>query len=299
MIINNMAFLAVITSVASAVFAQYFIKKLTAVESISRALNIMFFLCAGLALVIGLMFGSALQVNIFLVGLGFFNALVAWLFWRAIKISLSQTMLFIPLTGFTAVLLSAVFLGEWILLNPQHFSGLLVMFGVLGLLSSIYFFRGASKEDKRIKKIWLWCIIGQSILGGVIFFLIKYVALREIPKTNFLFSWYLGALLGSVALLAFDRSKKMVRSRSMKVWLFYVLMSVGALISVLANYWSLEMAPATLVLPPQQFLNVLGSVLVGLFIFNERKKFSFLDWIGVAVGFTSMILLIGGITLIG
>lgn len=294
MSIQYEVYLAIFLSVILAVFAQYFIKKLTALESINRALGTMFFLCAIFATTIGWLFGPTLRANIFLVGLGFLNALTAWLWWRAIKVSLSQTMLFLPLTGFTAVLLSAVFLGECRLLDPRHLSGLLVIFGVLGLLSSIYCFRGANLGGGQIKKIWLWCILGQSILGGAIFFLIKYFALQEISKMNFIFSWYLGALLGSIMLLAFDRSRKIAQKRSIKIWIFYILMSLGTLLSVLANYWSLELAPATLVLPVQQFLNVLGSALVGLFIFHERKMFSFRDWVGAGVGFVSIILLIWG-----
>lgn len=163
MIINNAAYLAVIISVASAVFGQYFIKKLASRESIGRALNIMFFLCVCLALAVRFAVGArGWGVEILIIGLGILNAWVAWLWWRAIKVSLSQTMLFLPLTGFVGVLLTALFLNEWRFLNPQTISGILILVGTLGLLGSIWFFRRNNAEDKKVKKIWLWCIIGQK-----------------------------------------------------------------------------------------------------------------------------------------
>jgi len=298
MIINNEVYLATIIAVASGIFGQYFIKKLASLESISRALNVMFLICVGLASAIVLFFGQGhWRVEIFIVGLGFINALVAWLWWRAIKVSLSQTMLFLPLTGFTGVFLTALLLGEGNFLNPKDLGGVLALLGALGLLSSIYFFRGSRQEGKKVRRIWLWCIIGQSILGGVIVFLMKYFALQEISKTNFIFSWYLGAFLGSFMPLILEKDLK-IRLPRKGLWPAYLLLSVATLVSVLTSYWSLELAPAALVLPFQQFLNVLSSALVGLFIFHERKSFSFLDWIGVAVGFTSMVLLIVGISLV-
>ncbi len=297
MIINNTVFLAVIISVASAIFGQYFIKKLTSLESISRALNVMFFFCVALAGLISLYFGSGLGINIFVISLGVLNALVAWLSWRAIKVSLSQTMLFLPLTGFTGVFLTALFLGEWNFLNPKDLGGALTLLGALGLLGSIFFFRSSRQEGKKVRRIWLWCIIGQSALGGVIFFLIKYFALQAVAKTDFIFSWYAGALLGSFIPLILEKDFK-IRLPRKGLWLSYLLLSAATLIAVLTSCWSLELAPAALVLPISQFFTVLGSALVGLFIFHERKSFSSLDWVGVAVGFVSMVLLIGGMGLV-
>lgn len=298
MMINNTVFLAVIISITAAIFGQYFIKKFTIRESISQALNIMFFLCFGFASIVSFLFSKGQwRIEILIVGLGFINALVAWLFWRAIKESLSQTMLFLPLTGFTGVFLAALFLGEWDFLNPKNLGGVLALLGVLGLLGSVYFFRRSQKEGGRIKKIWLWCIIGQSALGGVIVFLMKYFALQATAKTDFIFSWYLGAWLGSFILLISEKDLKIHLPRK-GLWLSYLLLSAATLTAVLTSYWSLELAPAVLVLPISQFFTVLGSALVGLFIFHERKSFSFLDWVGIAVGFVSMILLIGGMSLV-
>lgn len=297
MIINSEVYFVMIISVASAVFAQYFIKKLTVFDSITRALGIMFFLCAVLATAIGWLFGPTLKANMSLVGLGFLNALTAWLWWRAIKVSLSQTMLFLPLTGFVGVLLTALFLKEWYFLNPQTISGILNLVGALGLLGSIWFFHHNQTENKKVRRIWLWCIFGQSVLGGVIVFLMKYFALQGVAKTDFIFSWYLGAFIGSFFLLILEKDLK-IRLSQKGLWLSYLLLSAATLVSVLTNYWSLELAPATLVLPLSQFFTILGSALVGLLIFCEKKSFSFFDWIGVAVGFVSMVLLIGGMGLI-
>lgn len=297
MIINNTAYLAIIISIVAAIFGQYFVKKLASRESISRALSIMFFLCVVLAGLISLFFGSGLKINIFVIGLGVLNAWVAWLWWRAIKVSLSQTMLFLPLTGFVGVLLTAVFLSEWRFLNPQTFNGILTLVGALGLLGSIWFFRRERAENKKVRRIWLWCIIGQSALGGVIVFLMKYFAQQAIAKTDFIFSWYLGALLGSFLLLVLEKDLK-IRLPQRGLWLEYCLLSTATLIAVLTSYWSLELAPATLVLPLSQFFTVLGSALVGLFIFHERKAFSSRNWVGAVVGFVSGILLIGGMSLV-
>lgn len=298
MIINNTAFFAIIISVISAIIGQYFIKKLVALESINRALNVMFFFCFGLSVVISLLFGAGQwRVEILVVGLGFVNALTGCLSWRAIKVTLSQTMLFWPLTGFIGVFLAALFLGEWNFFNLKNLSGVLTWLGALGLLGSVYFFRGSGRENKQIKKIWLWCVIGQCILGGVICFLMKYFALQAVAKTDFIFSWYLGAFVGSFIPLILKRDFK-IRLPQKGLWPSYLLLSIATLVSVLTSYWSLELAPATFVLPISQFLNVLGAVLVGLFIFHERKSFSSKDWVGTVIGFASGVLLIGGMSLI-
>jgi len=287
-----MVYFFILSSVFSGVIAQSIFKLLSQSRPVIAVLNAMFFLAVFFALIISLLFGTGVNVNILVVVMGFFNAFAAWLFFKGIKINLTQGILFLPLGGFIGVLLSTLFLGEWKLLDPSSISGLLTIVGVIGSLGAMSFFGTSKTKARYIKKIWVLCIIGQTLINGFIYFLVKYIAMQNVAKPTYVLSWYLGAFVGAVAIrLVINNWKEMFPPRN---YVLYIILSITLLISLVTYYLALQLAPATLVVPFSQFLNILVGSLAGLFIFQERKFFDRREWWGILIGVSSLIFLIAG-----
>lgn len=253
----------------------------------------MFFFCFPLSLLIVLISQKPLDFNVEIATIGFINVIAALFFGRAVKIALSQSIFLFPLVSTVAVFLSALFLDEWHFLDPRSNSGLITLFGLLATLLAMFFLGTSKRYSHTIRRRWIFAAIVYVLIGGAVNFLIKYFAVREVAEHNYLFSWYSGAFLGALLSL--------VKGRSWTIWIdreklfFYSLLGLTTVGAMWIFYWLLLIIPATLFFPLHSFFFVLGVVLIGLFVFQEKRGFGWIDWLGMGLGLIGSVMLIVGI----
>lgn len=291
-----MVFLALLICIVTAILAYYFNKRLLSTEPAIKVIGFSFFGCVIFSLVAILFAGHSFTFyhSVFIVGL--INSYGAFFSAKAIKINLAQSMIFLPLTGFVGVLLAVLFLGEGSFLNPFKLSGFLSVLGVVGSFFAMLFFINGAGVARQMRKKWALFIAGQTLISGVAIFFIKYVAVQDIAITSYLVSWYAGAWLGSLTVLVFG--PKTVLGVERKNYFLYFFLSLSTWLSMGSYFLVLRKAPASFVFPIQYFLVVFGSLLVGLFVFHERKSFCWKDWAGMAIGLVSVALIVIGMNLL-
>lgn len=282
---------ALFFSVSAAIIFQFCNKKLLRQELASTVISYMYALCALTTSVTAFFLGQT-QINFSVFAIGIVNALAAWAFFRALSQGVSKTILFLPLTRVVALTASAIFLSEWKFFDPRALAGFLTLTGTLATLSAVLFF-GKKSFIHNSNISWVKNLIGFVLLSGGIDFLTKYFADTGVPLSQFIFSWYLGALLGST-LPRFLEKNNWPRFRADQ-FLLYCGLSLGTLGSVSGIYWALQFAPAALVFPIHSFAYATATVLMGLFIFKERNNFGTKEWVGMALGTIGTILIIVGI----
>lgn len=89
----------------------------------------------------------------------------------AIKISLSQTVVFGSYYIVVAMLLTTLFLGEWQLFDPAKISGQKTLIGVfLAFISLVFLLKSSSRKEAIMEQKWVFLIAVVIILNGVITF---------------------------------------------------------------------------------------------------------------------------------
>ena len=110
------------------------------------------------------------------------------------------------------------------------------------------------------------------------------------PWWQFLISWYSGSFIGSCVLFSFsddsERGIGVPMKESIKGPLmlsFCIVASLGAL------YWTRSLAPMVVATPVFQVSEMIFPTLIGLYVYNEKKKFNRLGWLAMGLG------LVGGL----
>lgn len=241
----------------------------------------------------------ALSFSIIVLVMGFVNAaILAQLFNRAMQISLSKTMLVLPLTSVVAVVLSAIFLGEWQLLNPLTTVGFINFVGtgitIAGALLLNH--KQEHKDRSHHTPAWLVPVIAFVVINGLISFLIKVVADQAVLTSTYILSWYLGAFIGAIPPYLMHVARKKVRMQSIfantNSALLIVGSSIGVVGSMLVNFLVLRHYAASIFFPLQTFANLAGGVLVGLFVFKEYKNLHSNEKVGMMIGAIGALLLL-------
>lgn len=218
--------------------------------------------------------------------LGFINAWGAYCQWRAIDISLSRTNLFFPLAGVLTAVLAAVFLGEAREWNLRLISGIILCF------TAVFLFRSQSEKGKKTilgKGNWLIFIAGMVLIFGANNFLMKVLA-SDIPREEFLLPWYLGAFLGSLPLLYWEKQNPLKWPGKL---IFLVPLSSLAILGYLATqYWAFQLTLASRVMPFQAVGATFLPVLTGWFLFKERKGLAKKEWLAFFAGIAGALLVI-------
>jgi drug/metabolite transporter (DMT)-like permease len=120
------------------------------------------------------------------------------------------------------------------------------------------------------------------VIFGITNFMLKYFALSEISRLTFFSLWYSGAFIGTLPLLLLERSehRKLFQRKIWKV----PFASIGIFGAMATIYWALQLAPAGVVLPINQFGAPLVAILSGWWVFKERKGLTRLELAGFALG---------------
>lgn len=263
--------LVLMTNIIIFAVAQVLIKLIVGKLPKAQALSLQFLINALI------MFSFVLAKNQFhfsdealkVIPLGVLASLGAYCQWKAIAVSLSRTALFLPLAGSLTVGLAALFLGE----TKEWSSGL--MAGIIICFLAAFFFRNQSKEkaegNRESDKKWLFFVVGMILIFGITNFLMKAFS-SDIPRGQFLFYWYAGTFLGSLPLLFLEKQNPLEWPG--RIVFLVPLASLAILGNLATQYWAFQLTLASRVVPFQTFGTTFVPVLIGWFVFKERKGLS-------------------------
>lgn len=207
---------------------------------------------------------------------------------KAIKINLSQSVVFASYYLVIPMILSAIFLGEWSFFNPRTFSGQKTILGlILAFISMFLILRSHSKREAKIEFEWIYLIIINIVLNGIGTFWGKtFVDSHNIFDT--VFSQCIGGL-GVVFIINRLRNKKYSVNPINHIWLAF-----DGFIIILAIYFyylTVKSGPLTLILPIQTLLGTIAIALLGLILFKEVQYFHKEKIAGLVLGFIGVVLL--------
>lgn len=287
----GLVFLVIASQLAIVAIVSGVLKSIADTLPRAKALCLQFAIVAAIAWVAVLVFGEIRFESRLLpiLAVGAVNAFGAYAQWQAMAFgTLSKTALLTPLGGILAAILAAIFLGE-----AKLYQNFWFLAGALFLFSSIFLFTKRKIEEKEDKKYnhrkWLFWISVMIGIVGVVVFAMKYFT-AEIPRMNFLSYWYFGAFLGSVCILfiAGRKEKKLFQPMVWKV----PIASILIFLSLLAQYWALQLAPLGVVVPIASFGGATLAVLVGLWIFKEKKNLTTREKAAFILGFLGLAMVI-------
>lgn len=204
------------------------------------------------------------SADLIVLAIGFFNCFGAYLQWRAIKIHLSKTTLYDPLSEVITISLATIFLSEF---KAWNFS---LVLGMALSFSSFYLF-----YLKRVSefKEWTVCTIGMFVITGIVTFLMKvFASVVKMPNNEFLSFWYSGALLATFPLLCLEKQK--LFSYPGKIIFITPLLALTIIGNLLTLYWVFELTEVSRTMPIRLVGELIVPVSVGLFLFKERKGLS-------------------------
>lgn len=207
----------------------------------------------------------------------------------AIKISLSQSVIFTSYYLLLALILAAVFLSEWQLFNPTESSGQkTIVGGILAFISLFLLLSGGTKKEERLERKWLIYIVAFIILNAISVFWGK-VFIADHGPLETLISQSLGAL---PAIYIINIIKKVKWPISRENHLLAAIDGLAVVLSVVFFYQSLKNGPLSLILPIQTLVGTMAVVLVGLFIYKETHMLTRQKTVGIVLGFLGVVLLV-------
>ena len=251
--------------------------------------------CAVIAFIYALTSGkTALDPSLFLVAaVGFFNAFGNYCQWQAFGLSFSRSSLFFPLMEIWTIVLALMFLGESPLWNPQLVLGATLCFVAMWLFRISREKEPEKKEGKHIpRRKWFIFTIGMIAIFGTAAFLLKVFSFT-IPRETFLASFYLGAFLGSLPILRLERQNPFNTRLPNKTFLIVLTVAILVMGATLALYWTYQLGgPISLVQPVRGMFISLVPVILGWFVFKERKSLAKTDWLAFFLGIIGAVLVL-------
>ncbi len=251
--------------------------------------------CAMIAAVYALVSGiTALGLPLLLVAaVGFFNAFGNYCQWQAFGLSFSRSSLFFPLMEVWTISLALLFLGETPLWNIQLILGAALCFAAMWLFRISGKKELEKKEAKSIPaKRWFAYTVGMIAVFGTAAFLLKLFSFT-IPRETFLMGFYLGAFLGSLPILCWEKQNPFRVRVSSKTFLTIIAVAVLAMGATLMLYWTYQLGgPISLVQPVRGTLIALSPVLLGWFAFKERKSLTKTEWFAFFLGIAGAVLVL-------
>ena len=229
------------------------------------------------------------KTTMFIMAIGAANGFGAYCQWRADQYSMS----FGALAGFMDDVI-AVSLGYFILNESQYLNigitnGLIICaIAVGGLAICNYYKKKTGKEH--LGSRFFGYVLGYTVIWGFATFLMRYLAISDVPIGKFVFGWYGGASLTAFAIFCISKLKSAIKAKKKRdekdgmdkeiepVSVFQTLWmtaTAGAMIfvNIFLSYWAFKLAPIV-VLKPVGFVSAMvPPMLVGLFLFNEKSQY--------------------------
>ncbi|MDO8435948.1 MAG: hypothetical protein Q7S82_00985 [bacterium] len=246
--------------------------------------------CVAIAVIYGFLTKEVKVTFVMLLigAVGFVNAFGNYFQWRASALSLSRTTLFFPMMEVVTIVLAVSFLGEDVLWNPQLIIGAALCF------LAMWLFRMSKRESGNHAETpagkWIVFILGMILIFGTTGFLLKWFAL-DVPRGTFLLAWYVGAFLAALPILLLEKSNPLKATRQNILTVLPVSFAIWGSLLLLYLTYQLE-GPVSLVLPVRGLAITLIPVLIGWWLFRERKGLSGREWIGFLAGVAGAVLVL-------
>jgi len=222
---------------------------------------------------------------------GFGNGIACYFFWRAYDINLSKTSLFSIARDVIAMALGYVLLEE-----TRYLSGWVIVGVFLSILSALMLsVRGTNGSDQArasVNRTLLIWVLLFSVIWGVTDFSVRYFSfVRSVHTATFLCEWYVGSFIGAVAvLLLAGKAEAGARLQTREIAPLALLAALIC-ISFYLTYEIIALAPITIVLPLLRSSDLIAALLIGLYLFGERRELSGRECWATVIG------IVGGLTL--
>lgn len=214
---------------------------------------------------------------------------VIYFYLEAIKISLSKTIILSSFYLLITMGLSAIYLQEWRIFDINTLSGWKNIIGAVFTLFSVYFLvKSHNKKEEKIEKKFFLFISLNILFNGIGTFWIKSI-LQTQGELEVILSQVIGGLM---VLIPVNIIKKNVLKNSGNFHLLALFDGFIIFLVVWTFTVALKNGPAVLVLPIQTVLLTIFIALIGLFIFNEKRNFTFEKKIGLALGLIGVLSLV-------
>lgn len=214
----------------------------------------------------------------------------SWIsYYKAVKISLSQSVLFSSYSLIIVILLSALFLGESRYLDISTLTGLQVISGVaLAILAMWYLLHDQRKKDQLLEKKWFLYIIVTIITMGIGSFITLY-SLKIMTTTDIFNNQTIGSV-PAISLLVFAVRRGKLKLNRVNLSLL-VVNSIATVIAVVAFYEAARLAPATILFPVQSVLLTIFTMAVGFVVYKESHMMTKSRVIGLLFGLGGVFIL--------
>lgn len=209
-------------------------------------------------------------------------------YYEAIKINMSQSVVFSSYYILIPLILAAIFLGEWQLFDLSTSSGQKTIAGIiLAFISMAMLLKGASKKEEKMEQKWVVLIGFNILINGIGTFWGKAFLVTHEP-IEILFSQIIGGLLMLFAYNILKRNNFKIGAKYNKLLIFNGFMMLGA---VLTYFTVIKMGPLTVVLPIQTLILTILMALVGLLFFDEAHNMNMRKMVGMGLGVVGVVLL--------
>jgi hypothetical protein len=240
-----------------------------------------FAFCLAFSLIYASIFGILYQPLMLMAAtIGFFNGFGAYAQWRAVDISLSKTAMFTQADDIIGMLLGYLWLNETVFLSFRLGLGILLCL-VAGILIASY-----ERNLRLIKFVGIY-----SVVWGVASFLYRYFALKDLPPSEFLISWYVGASVSALFIATVLLRGNIPSNLSKKEISRIGLVALPVWVAMVLAYISAQKSPITIYQPIYLASEAICPTLFGLFYFHEKKVMAAKEKIAFVIGIVGVVII--------
>lgn len=231
--------------------------------------------------------GPTINWTVAATGIIFVVSYVSYFF--ALRLSLSQTILFQSYSLVVTLALSALYLGEMKYFDPRQPAGMKVLTGTLMALISLWLLLHVEKKnEKRMERRWVVYISLTILSLGVgSFFSILFSRSMQ-PVEVFINQSHV--IIPSLGAILYITRKKMILNKTSYTLL--ISNSIAAIVSVLAFFEIFYSVAVSKIYPIQQLLLVVITMIVGIAYYKEKAMLTGKRLTGVILGLGGIILLL-------
>lgn len=236
------------------------------------------------------LFGLTFHFNIITIFTGILITFGYIAYYFAVRISLTQSILFGSYSLLITIFLAALFLGESRYFDLTTPTGLKVILGVgIACVALWYLLHEGRKAEVQLEKKWFTFIGMNIVMMGIGSFGSVY-ALREFHLTTYevLLNQTIGGLPVVFAWIIYTRKKMKIASSTLRDILINSVVTAGA---VIAFFELLKVMPSAKIYPIQTVLLIILTMISGVMLYKEGNILKGKRIFGVLFGLVGIILL--------
>lgn len=215
---------------------------------------------------------------------------ISWVaYYKAIKISLSQSSLFSSYSLIIIIALSALYLGESRYFDVSKFTGIQIVVGIMmAIIAMWYLLHDHRKKEQQMEWKWFVYILLTIVTIGVGSFIILFSL--QVLTTSEIFVNQAVSSTALISLIALATKRSKLKVPTPKLFLMFCN-AVFAVIAVIAFYEAARLVPATILFPIQTVLIIITTMTVGFVAFGESHMLKGNRIVGLLLGLIGVVLL--------